>query len=635
MNINKALIKAIQDHEDKSAIIASKLTGILHSHTVDKLSSELNAVDSRINGFIKSIDEILSQKNVSRETRREFKQIKEKLESERPFFQLKTSIVSAYQKLYSKVPEIQELLDQVVLGVEKGVISKAFKDDLNKLLKLLGKVDIQKFTRQEVLALADLHSKITQVHFDNTLETVTAKAAPILNQPDQQAAARTAFKTGHFPAVESVIEKQRMEKTGQLQPVQAIAAVKVDQAALDSVKKAVPFLFDDFEHTEVSAVEYGNPLVKYLLLTNPSLGRLEIKLEDWQKADKTELRLTRAQLSRYEKLASGQNPGFTYKARVSKDDARVPTVDYFIQREIQDYQKLSTARVVEDDGHVPPPVTQLKPREALNTTPPLGEDTDKVPPPITQLKLREAVNTNSPSGMTQKERLGEDNDEKPLSITQLKPREALNEDNGSLPTLSSEAQNRVQMQDNAVEAGRQLSYAEKLAINIYSGDGYQNANRILRGCTTNAKGANMSSSELKEAMAHAVTFAQTFPKLPDFVDQSQRRWRGELAGEMRRDQLIAMIDRGEHVVDNYSFTSVSYAETENASEGPSRSFFKEKSPWGTVFTEPVGGKLITPWSQYQTGEREVVLSPGQFYFEGYYKAGNLTLFKAKPIIPKQ
>jgi hypothetical protein len=521
MNVNE-FNKELQSQRDQSAELSTKLGGVLNAHNVTKLSSELKLIDTKISKLLTNIDKGLSQKNLPEQSKRAFSRIKVQLEGERAFFQSKTVMISAYQKLYSKAaPETQKLLNRAVDGMAKGVNSKSFRADLEKLIDLLEPSKLQGFSENEALVVEDLQSKLKQLHFENSLETVTAKAAPILNQPDQGMAARTAFKIGHFPAVENVIEMQRLQKTGQVKSAEAVGAA-ADQTALESVQKAVPFLFDDFEKTQVSTVEKGTPPVTYLELANPTLGKHEIKLEDWQKADKIKLQLSNSQLSNYEKMASGAADGFEFKARYMEGDNRVPNDKFFAMRESQ---------------------------------------------------------------------------------------------------------------DNMVESGDKLSYAEKLAINVYTGPAFTNTNSVLRGGIQGKSGA-----EIKEAMVHGMVFAQTFPKLPDYNDISQRRWRGETAGQMRRDQLMAMIDKGQHVIDNYSFTSVSYAETEETLRsppegpgGPTTTFFPDDSPWGTVFTEPMGGKLITPWSQYQAGEREVVFPPGRFYFEGYFKAGDLTIFKARPV----
>ena len=523
MNVNE-FNKELQIQRDQSAELSTKLAqgGVLNAHSVTKLSSELKLIDTKISKLLTQIDKSLNQKNMPEQSKRAFSHIKVKLEGERAYFQSKTVMISAYQKLYSKAtPEIQKLLNKAVDGMAKGVNSPTFTEELKKLIDKLEPSKLQGFSAKEALEVGKIQSELNKVVYENATETAAAKASPILNQPDQAVAARTAFKIGHFPAVENVIELQRLQKTGQVKSAEAVAAA-ADQAALESVQKAVPFLFDDFEKTQVSTVEKGTPPVTYLELANPTLGKHEIKLEDWQKADKIKLKLSNSQLSNYENMASGAADGFEFKARYMEGDDRVPNDRFFAMREAQ---------------------------------------------------------------------------------------------------------------DNMVESGDKLSYAEKLAINVYTGPAFTNTNSVLRGGIQGKSGA-----EIKEAMVHGMVFAQTFPKLPDYNDISQRRWRGETAGQMRRDQLMAMIDKGQHVIDNYSFTSVSYAETEETPRsppegpgGPTTTFFADDSPWGTVFTEPMGGKLITPWSQYQAGEREVVFPPGRFYFEGYFKAGDLTIFKARPV----
>jgi hypothetical protein len=170
--------------------------------------------------------------------------------------------------------------------------------------------------------------------------------------------------------------------------------------------------------------------------------------------------------------------------------------------------------------------------------------------------------------------------------------------------------------------GRKLSYAEKLAINIYTRDSglksegirinaFQLINNFMRGNIALAaeEGGLTEAEAAKEALLHTIVCATALAKLPDQPGLSL--WRGEGAGyvEFVLESCKKAADEGQEYIASDCFLSTAYGL-------PSASFFKPNSPVG-VLLSGVNGKKIIAWSQFLDKEREVIFLPTALRIKGY------------------
>lgn len=179
------------------------------------------------------------------------------------------------------------------------------------------------------------------------------------------------------------------------------------------------------------------------------------------------------------------------------------------------------------------------------------------------------------------------------------------------------------------QAGNAIRYPEKLAINIYTGSGYEVINNTMRGFT---KG--MTGEQIKEGLLHAIVIGQALPKMPDYADPQGRQyvWRGEGSNFKKfhtLDQLVESINNDQMREPAYGFTSSSFNK-------PSSQFFTSISPAAQLI-KAQGGKNINPYSQYHldenTTEREVLFPRGNFIYQGSWVAKeggiDLTIFMSE------
>lgn len=172
-----------------------------------------------------------------------------------------------------------------------------------------------------------------------------------------------------------------------------------------------------------------------------------------------------------------------------------------------------------------------------------------------------------------------------------------------------------------VEDGKKLSLAEKLSINIYSQDsGCDLVNMCLRGQTN-----NLTGNKLKESLMHTLVLHHALKKLPDFqFTKGNYAYRGQRSGEQYLKILMDKIDKGDALVFNQAFTSMSYGTLEDLDlnsdtpMGPVPDFFPPTAKWGILYTNPIGVKDITCWSLYKKSERELLRAPGNEILTGYY-----------------
>ncbi|MCE2982526.1 MAG: hypothetical protein LW832_03055 [Parachlamydia sp.] len=190
---------------------------------------------------------------------------------------------------------------------------------------------------------------------------------------------------------------------------------------------------------------------------------------------------------------------------------------------------------------------------------------------------------------------------------------------------------------------RTITFAEKEAINIYTGSFYSVMNNMLRGNIREAIQyfyAPLTEKEhvnhaIKEALLHIAVAVHGLNRLPDYTPpinadgQTQKylyRSDGYLPDSVLEERKWAVLNGGEWTTETGFISSAYFKPT----------FFGEHVTCATLIKN-LKGKKITPLSQFGEGEREVLLPPTQMQWK--YKKEIITdiykntmhLFIAKPV----
>jgi hypothetical protein len=169
------------------------------------------------------------------------------------------------------------------------------------------------------------------------------------------------------------------------------------------------------------------------------------------------------------------------------------------------------------------------------------------------------------------------------------------------------------MEDEA----RKLTYAEKLAINIYTTEtgiginAFALINNFMKGNITLAaqQGGLTEAEAAKEALLHTIVCATALAKLPDQPGLSLWRGEGERYVKLVLESCKKAADEGQEYIASDGFLSTAYGL-------PSVSFFTPDSPVG-VLLSGVNCKKVIAWSQFLDKEREVIFLPTALRIKGY------------------
>lgn len=192
-----------------------------------------------------------------------------------------------------------------------------------------------------------------------------------------------------------------------------------------------------------------------------------------------------------------------------------------------------------------------------------------------------------------------------------------------------------------------LTFPEKEAINIYTGNQYNVMNSLMRGDIEGSIDKNYSlvsrskkeqmNLTLKENLLHIAVAVSALNKLPDFIppvdsngETSKYLYRGE--GYLPPSVLAQRkwsVQNGGRVTIEMGFLSTAYNK-------PADAFFSESTQAGILFKN-LKGKKVTPLSQFGQTEREILLPPTQIQWL-YHKEiitdifkNKMNLFIAKPV----
>jgi hypothetical protein len=194
---------------------------------------------------------------------------------------------------------------------------------------------------------------------------------------------------------------------------------------------------------------------------------------------------------------------------------------------------------------------------------------------------------------------------------------------------------------------KNISFAEKEAINIYTGHYYRAMNSLMRGNIDDAVTwgsapdfftvKEQASHNIKETLLHVIVAVSGLNKLPDFVpppgiDGKPQKYlyrsEGSLPENILAQRKWAVLNGGE-ITTEMGFISTAFSK-------PAEGFFGEHSS-SAVMIKSLKGKKITPLSQFGDSEREILLPPTQLQWK-YHKdiitdiyRNTMPLFIAKPV----
>lgn len=158
---------------------------------------------------------------------------------------------------------------------------------------------------------------------------------------------------------------------------------------------------------------------------------------------------------------------------------------------------------------------------------------------------------------------------------------------------------------------KKLNFAEKEAINIYTGSAYLDMNALLRNKLNNFLNNSpyTINKSLKEMLLHAAVAVSGLNKMPDFEPTKNNDgtfpkyiYRGEsyVSDSILEERLEAVKEGGDVTLEG-GFLSAAYGK-------PVNGFFGEHSKCGIMFRN-VKGKKIISLSMFGQSEREVLLPP--------------------------
>lgn len=195
---------------------------------------------------------------------------------------------------------------------------------------------------------------------------------------------------------------------------------------------------------------------------------------------------------------------------------------------------------------------------------------------------------------------------------------------------------------------RTLSFAEKEAINVYTGNFYRSINALMRGQIDDAINYNYllpsmltpqakANQTIKEGLLHIALAVSGLNKLPDYIppngpDGKPAKYLYRAEGYVPDDVLAkrkwSVLQGGEITIE-MGFISAAF-------EKPAGGFFNENAQ-AAILIKNLKGKKVTPLSQFGNTEREILLPPTQMQWL-YHKdiitdvfKKQMALFIAKPV----
>ncbi|RUR14535.1 hypothetical protein [Legionella septentrionalis] len=161
---------------------------------------------------------------------------------------------------------------------------------------------------------------------------------------------------------------------------------------------------------------------------------------------------------------------------------------------------------------------------------------------------------------------------------------------------------------------KDTSYAEKLALNIYTTDYYEKMNPFLRGYYDFSTKTN---AEIRDVIVHSALCGFALGKAPNVEIDGAFRYEGIYSQDVLANRIKISEEGGAEVLRGFISTA----------EEPAHTF---KDQVAITYTD-LKGKYVAPLSRYPE-EREFLIPPTQMTYEGHVKKDGVHYFHAKPVI---
>ncbi len=170
---------------------------------------------------------------------------------------------------------------------------------------------------------------------------------------------------------------------------------------------------------------------------------------------------------------------------------------------------------------------------------------------------------------------------------------------------------------------KEVSYAEKCAINIWTGKAYESMQYLL---TNRISKISDKGDDVLDTLVHSVMACSGLNKVQGFIIHHTFRWESahSKATLNRNADRISATEKGGDVIMESAFVSTAYKK-------PSHVFFTPgKTNVGIFYTDGIIGKNIVSVSQHPD-EREFLIPPTQVVVEGRIRETGIDYFKCRTV----
>lgn len=159
-----------------------------------------------------------------------------------------------------------------------------------------------------------------------------------------------------------------------------------------------------------------------------------------------------------------------------------------------------------------------------------------------------------------------------------------------------------------------MHYGEKLALNVYSTNYYNEMNPLLRGYYDFS---DKTPAQIRDVIVHSAMCGQALARAPNKTIDGTFRYEGVYSADLLDKRIKIAQEGGAEVVRGFISTG----------EEPALPF---KNKVAITYTGLVG-KYVGPLSRYPT-EKEFLIPPTQMTYEGYVHENGVHYFHAKPVV---
>lgn len=160
----------------------------------------------------------------------------------------------------------------------------------------------------------------------------------------------------------------------------------------------------------------------------------------------------------------------------------------------------------------------------------------------------------------------------------------------------------------------EMHYGERLALNVYSTEYYEEMNPLLRGYYNFA---DKTPAQIRDVIVHSAMCGQALAHAPNKVIDGTFRYESVFNQDVLNNRIKIAQEGGAEIVRGFISTG----------EEPALPF---KDKVAITYTGLVG-KYLGPLSRFPT-EKEFLIPPTQMTYEGYVKENGVHYFHAKPVV---